>query len=106
MIRRPPRSTLFPYTTLFRSPSARGAAMPAFQWARLKANENHPLRRGAWYRILKLTASEAIVDVKGKPLPVPRGHLQLSPSPGLRWAVVAGAQNVLRVLSCWGREYA
>src|SRR2546426_6248983 len=59
MIRRPPRSTLFPYTTLFRSPSARGTAMPAFQWARLKANENHPLRRGAWYRILKLTASEA-----------------------------------------------
>src|SRR3712207_7381234 len=25
MIRRPPRSTLFPYTTLFRSPWARGA---------------------------------------------------------------------------------
>src|SRR3712207_7235690 len=25
MIRRPPRSTLFPYTTLFRSPTARGA---------------------------------------------------------------------------------
>src|SRR5256885_7016973 len=24
MIRRPPRSTLFPYTTLFRSPSAKG----------------------------------------------------------------------------------
>src|SRR2546429_5332359 len=26
MIRRPPRSTLFPYTTLFRSPEARAAA--------------------------------------------------------------------------------
>src|SRR5258708_19812050 len=26
MIRRPPRSTLFPYTTLFRSPICRGAA--------------------------------------------------------------------------------
>src|SRR5438309_8441591 len=26
MIRRPPRSTLFPYTTLFRSPSARACA--------------------------------------------------------------------------------
>src|SRR2546425_8116005 len=26
MIRRPPRSTLFPYTTLFRSPGARGSA--------------------------------------------------------------------------------
>src|SRR3712207_7060650 len=30
MIRRPPRSTLFPYTTLFRSPAAeRGAAVTA-----------------------------------------------------------------------------
>src|SRR6266581_8449818 len=27
MIRRPPRSTLFPYTTLFRSPSRRGRAL-------------------------------------------------------------------------------
>src|SRR2546430_14862749 len=27
MIRRPPRSTLFPYTTLFRSPCARGPAL-------------------------------------------------------------------------------
>src|SRR5947199_8380025 len=32
MIRRPPRSTLFPYTTLFRSPSAPGRA--AFRPAR------------------------------------------------------------------------
>src|SRR5437879_9566469 len=29
MIRRPPRSTLFPYTTLFRSP---GASRPEFHW--------------------------------------------------------------------------
>src|SRR3712207_7201198 len=28
MIRRPPRSTLFPYTTLFRSPATGGAADP------------------------------------------------------------------------------
>src|SRR5260370_29931055 len=31
MIRRPPRSTLFPYTTLFRSPADRAAA-PAPPW--------------------------------------------------------------------------
>src|SRR6478735_7825233 len=31
MIRRPPRSTLFPYTTLFRSPPGRGTA-PAVLW--------------------------------------------------------------------------
>src|SRR2546429_7031899 len=29
MIRRPPRSTLFPYTTLFRSPQSRSRAKPA-----------------------------------------------------------------------------
>src|SRR2546430_5833831 len=29
MIRRPPRSTLFPYTTLFRSPGARATRLPA-----------------------------------------------------------------------------
>src|SRR5690348_17743070 len=29
MIRRPPRSTLFPYTTLFRSPGRGGAASPS-----------------------------------------------------------------------------
>src|SRR2546427_5280526 len=35
MIRRPPRSTLFPYTTLFRSPSAAGAAWACWPcWAR------------------------------------------------------------------------
>src|SRR5258708_24353402 len=30
MIRRPPRSTLFPYTTLFRSPAERGKTGKAF----------------------------------------------------------------------------
>src|SRR2546422_2439731 len=31
MIRRPPRSTLFPYTTLFRSPIARDLEVPRLQ---------------------------------------------------------------------------
>src|SRR2546430_7012897 len=34
MIRRPPRSTLFPYTTLFRSPRAAAAAIPSHRSAR------------------------------------------------------------------------
>src|SRR5947209_17282832 len=32
MIRRPPRSTLFPYTTLFRSYSANDTAVLTFSW--------------------------------------------------------------------------
>src|SRR5438034_3495090 len=37
MIRPPPRSTLFPYTTLFRSPGARPAGLEARGLARLEA---------------------------------------------------------------------
>src|SRR5260370_9777273 len=40
MIRRPPRSTLFPYTTLFRS-----HATPGF-----RNNHTAPVRRGGLYR--------------------------------------------------------
>src|SRR5256885_12354329 len=38
MIRRPPRSTLFPYTTLFRSPRAR-------RWRRRVSSQGQPHRR-------------------------------------------------------------
>src|SRR2546421_9253311 len=39
MIRRPPRSTLFPYTTLFRSMTAQSRRMPGLRWATLKLLE-------------------------------------------------------------------
>src|SRR2546430_12082951 len=53
MIRRPPRSTLFPYTTLFRSPPRRG-------------------RRGAGLTAqdgLGAPAGDAVVEVRLEPLP-------------------------------------
>ncbi len=80
--------------------------MPSFQWARLKAMLKSPLRLGAWYRILKLTSTEATVDVKGKPVAVPRAQLQLSPTPSLRWAVVPAPKNAPRFPSTWGPQYA
>src|SRR6266511_5906331 len=39
MIRRPPRSTLFPYTTLFRSPPGPGPAAPRIDHGRAKTPE-------------------------------------------------------------------
>src|SRR3989442_1785258 len=42
----------------------------------LKADVKCALRKGAWYRILKLTSTEVVLDVRGKPLSVPRGQLQ------------------------------
>ena len=81
--------------------------MPAaFQWARLKADVKCPLRKGAWYRILKLTAADATVDVKGKPVAIPRGQLQLSPEPALRWSVVPSPKNSPRFPLAWGARYA
>src|SRR2546427_8552813 len=44
MIRRPPRSTLFPYTTLFRSRAASGPAAPST--ARRRGAVAHRARRG------------------------------------------------------------
>src|SRR3712207_8278472 len=45
MIRRPPRSTLFPYTTLFRS--APTGTKPRAAWARPQARCTKPLANGA-----------------------------------------------------------
>src|SRR2546422_7400325 len=55
MIRRPPRSTLFPYTTLFRSPLAtRGAGVIARRGLRVHANLSH--QPGANIVIVKVAA--------------------------------------------------
>ena len=80
--------------------------MATFQWARLKADIKCALRKGAWYRILKLTPVEAVVDVKGKPVSVARGSLQLSPTPSLRWTVVPSPKDAPRFPSGWGANYA
>ncbi|HKC40502.1 MAG TPA: hypothetical protein VKC15_13245 [Gemmatimonadales bacterium] len=81
-------------------------APPSFQWARLQVNAPSPLRRGAWYRILKLTSMEATLNVRGKPLAVPRTQLQLSSEPVLRWTVVRAPRSSPRFPSSWGEQYA
>src|SRR5438132_4538590 len=45
MIRRPPRSTLFPYTTLFRSPNGG----PAIGWCHTEWLRRHPHRTSSWW---------------------------------------------------------
>src|SRR5256885_9796444 len=53
MIRRPPRSTLFPYTTLFRSPA--GAAEPAQQRGQVYRDRVSRTARGVHCRDRKST---------------------------------------------------
>src|SRR5947209_12295175 len=50
MIRRPPRPTLFPYTTLFRSATASSGAVPELTW-RDRPEEVVILQGGALARI-------------------------------------------------------
>src|SRR2546427_6072596 len=44
MIRRPPRSTLFPYTTLFRSPDEQTSGMFSYLSPEQRVRQDHPLR--------------------------------------------------------------
>src|SRR5256885_10038862 len=67
MIRRPPRSTLFPYTTLFRS-------------ARLVVDVKCPLRRGAWYPVLSAGPEETVVVVRDRAVILDRKSTRLNSS--------------------------
>jgi hypothetical protein len=79
--------------------------MGSLQWARLRSNVDVKLRRGAWYRILKLGAVEAVLDVNRQPLPVARGLLQIVQEPPRRWSVVPAPQNAVRFPTSWGPRY-
>src|SRR5437899_4130212 len=58
MIRRPPRSTLFPYTTLFRSgrvwPDPCGRPRPAFSWSDRKSTRLNSSHLGISYAVFCL----------------------------------------------------
>src|SRR2546430_12508817 len=56
MIRRPPRSTLFPYTTLFRSAS--DAMAEAFAQALARGNELRSPQRWVWRAAFRIAAGE------------------------------------------------
>ena len=74
-------------------------------WARLQADLNCNLRRGAWYRLIKAEGLGALVDVKGKPVPVVRAFLQMSTSPPRKWTVVPRPKSVPRSVQI-GDRYA
>jgi len=80
--------------------------VPALQWARVNADLNLRLRRGAWYRVLELHPLEAVLDVRGARVTVPRPFLEIVGTPPRRWTVVAELRDVSHVPSAWGGRYA
>jgi Zn finger protein HypA/HybF involved in hydrogenase expression len=80
--------------------------MKSGQWARLRAPEAGHLRRGAWYRVVRLSAAEVVLDVHGKPTPFPRDALEIQPEPPKQWAVVPRPSRSPRLPATWGAQYA
>ena len=76
------------------------------QWARLQTDINNQLRRGAWYPVLRLSATEAVIEVsKGKPTPISRTLLHITPAPGRTWTVVPRPTRAVRLPASWGSSY-
>jgi len=62
--------------------------MPSSLFARLQADVDLKIRRGAWYRVLDLGDLEAVIEVNRRPLTVLRAMLEIQQRPPLRWTVV------------------
>ena len=62
--------------------------MGAIQWARIQAAVDCPLRQGAWYRVTSLTKLEAVVDVEGARVAVPRPFVEIRAAPPQEWTIV------------------
>jgi hypothetical protein len=75
------------------------------QWARLRPTEAGHLRRGAWYKVVRLTALEAVLDVNGHLTPFPRPSLDIQPTRPTRWTVVPRPPRSPRLPIAWGQRY-
>jgi len=81
-------------------------ATPSLQWARLKTEGRFPLRRGAWYRVIKIAPTEVVLTVNRTPVTVPRSAVELVEAPPGHWTVVARPVEGIRVPESWGDRYA
>lgn len=79
--------------------------MSSAQWARILNDQAAQLRRGAWYRVVRLTPAEAVLDINGRPTSVPRPSIQIVPMPPTRWTVVPRPKNASRMPLTWGARY-
>ncbi len=79
---------------------------PQLQWARQKGDDNRGLRRGAWYRVVALTAGDAVLDVNRRRVSLPRGSLQVVAAPPQAWTVVRRPRDAKGLAKDWDDRYA
>src|SRR5256885_4671999 len=78
-----------PDTPSYRSATTIGSVIEQ-QWARVKgaATGGSGLRRGAWYRVVRLSSREAVVAVDAQEVRLPRGALEYASVRPHTWTLV------------------
>src|SRR5204862_3685345 len=77
----------------------------ADQWARTRVRTSRQVRRGAWYRVIRATALEGVLEVNRRPVTVPRSFLQILPFRPTTWSVVTRLANAQHPPASWGSTY-
>jgi hypothetical protein len=62
--------------------------MQGLLWARVKTDLHLGLRRGAWYRVIRETHGQVILDVDHRPATVLRDYLEFTGVRPDRWTIV------------------
>lgn len=80
--------------------------MQRMRWARLVGVAGCGLRRGAWYPVVALSATEVQLHVRGRVARVPRALLELRDRPPREWTLVpAGTHDAYLVCpNCRARQ--
>src|SRR5580765_2649116 len=79
--------------------------MTSSLFARLQADVDLKIRRGAWYRVLDLGDLEAVIEVNKRPVTVLRAMLEIQQRPPLRWTVVPRPRGGRKPPADLGIEY-
>ena len=69
-------------------------------WARVRPGTEWPLRRGAWYPVVELTDTEAVLAVNHQSLRVPRASVQILPLRPPLWSLVIRRPDNFRYAVC------
>ena len=77
--------------------------MPPILFARLQADVDLKIRRGAWYKVLDMNDLEVVIEVNKRPMKVLRAMLEIQQRHPLRWTVVPHANG--RRVKVLGVEY-
>jgi len=74
-------------------------------WARLRVDVNCALRRGAWYRAVRLTRDKVTLDVSRERVSLSRNVLQTTFARPARWSVVPRPSDAVNLPADWGSRY-